>query len=57
MKNYRIILKSSGAITQLPDSQKIFGALVSLFAEAHGNDKAAELVKAVINKKMHLAVI
>jgi CRISPR type III-A-associated RAMP protein Csm4 len=56
MKNYRIILKSSGAITQLPDSQKIFGALVSLFAEAHGNDKAAELVKAVINKKMHLAL-
>lgn len=56
MKNYKIILKSSGAITQLPDSQKVFGALVSLFAEAHGNDQATELVKAVINKKMHFAL-
>lgn len=56
MKNYKIILKSTGAITQLPDSQKVFGALITAFAEANGNDKAAELVKAVIDKKMHLAL-
>lgn len=56
MKNYKIVLKSTGAITQLPDSQKLFGALITAFAEANGNDKAAELVKAVIDKKMHLAL-
>ncbi len=56
MKNYKIVLKSTGAITQLPDSQKVFGALITIFAEANGNDKAAELVKAVIDKKIHLAL-
>lgn len=56
MKNYKIILKSTGAITQLPDSQKVFGALISTFAEINGNDKATELVKAVINKKIHMAL-
>lgn len=56
MKNYKIVLKSTGAITQLPDSQKVFGALITLFAEANGNDKAAELVKEVIDKKIHLAL-
>jgi len=56
MKNYKIILKSSGAITQLPDSQKVFGALVTAFAEENGNDKASKLVKAVIDKKIHLAL-
>lgn len=56
MKNYKIILKSNSAITQLPDSQKVFGALVTAFAEANGNDKTSELVKAVIDKKIHLAL-
>ena len=56
MKNYKIVLKSIGAITQLPDSQKVFGALITTFAEANGNDRAAKLVKAVIDKKIHLAL-
>lgn len=56
MKNYKIVLKSTGAITQLPDSQKVFGALITVFAEENGNDKAAELVKEVIDKKIHLAL-
>ncbi len=56
MKNYKIVLKSTGAITQLPDSQKVFGALITMFAEANGNEYAAELVKAVIDKKFHLAL-
>lgn len=56
MKNYKIILKSTGSITQLPDSQKVFGALVTMFAEVNGNAKATELVKDVLNKKIHLAL-
>lgn len=56
MKNYKIVLKSTGAITQLPDSQKVFGALITMFAEVNGSDKATELVKAVSDKKIHLAL-
>lgn len=56
MKNYKVVLKSTGAITQLPDSQKLFGALVTMFAKKNGNEKAAEMVKAVLNKKFHLAL-
>lgn len=56
MKTYKIVLKAAGAITQLPDSQKVFGALVTMFAKASGNEKATELVKAVLEKRIHLAL-
>lgn len=56
MKNHKVVLKSTGAITQLPDSQKLFGAVVTMFAKANGNEKATEMVKAVLNKKIHLAL-
>ncbi len=56
VKNYKVVLKSTGAITQLPDSQKVFGALVTIFAEVNGNEKATEMVKAVLNKEIHLAL-
>lgn len=56
MRNYKIILKTAGAITQIPDSQKIFGALVTMFAKARGNEKATELVNSVYNKEIHLAL-
>ena len=56
VKNYKILLKSSGAITQLPDSQKVFGALATKYAEANGNDKAAQMVKDVFDKESHLAL-
>ena len=30
MKNYKIVLRSSGPVTQLPDSQKIFGDCIQV---------------------------
>lgn len=56
VKTYKVILKSTGKITQLPDSQKVFGALATLFAKTNGNEKATEMVKAVFDKKIHLAL-
>lgn len=42
MKNYKIILRSSGTVTQLPDSQKIFGAMVTELSRMQGGEAAAE---------------
>ena len=56
MNNYKVILKSTGAITQLPDSQKIFGALVTELSRIKGEEAASKLVKAVYEKRMHLAL-
>lgn len=56
VKNYQIILKSDGGITQLPDSQKVFGTLVTMFAQRHGSEKATELVQSVFRKEIHLAL-
>lgn len=56
MKVYKIKLTSTGAMTQIPDSQKLFGALVYMFSEAYGSDKAAMLVKEIKEKSVHLAL-
>lgn len=56
MREYKIELKLVGAMTQVPDSQKLFGALVYLFTENFGNEKATALTEAVIEKRMHLAL-
>ena len=56
MKSYRVTLKSSGMITQLPDSQKIFGALITELAKREGNEVASMLTEAVLNRKMHLSL-
>ena len=46
MRDYKIGLELTGAMTQVPDSQKLFGALVYLFAERYGDGSAAKLTKA-----------
>lgn len=56
MRVYKIELASKGALTQLPDSQKIFGALVYMFSETYGSEEAAELARAVLHKKIHLTL-
>ena len=56
MRNYKIMLSSAGGITQLPDSQKIFGALTTKYEESRGDEKASEMVKAVLEKRVHLAL-
>lgn len=49
----RIILSSLGSITQLPDSQKIFGALVYLLSEEKGDAFASDFVEKVLNRKVN----
>lgn len=56
MRVYKIELAAKGALTQLPDSQKIFGALVYMFSETYGSEKATELTSAVLDKKIHLTL-
>ncbi len=56
MKNYQVELISEGSITQIPDSQKVFGALVYLFAERYGNEEATKLTKAILNKEIHFSL-
>lgn len=56
MENYKIKLKATGPITQLPDSQKLFGALVTAYGRIHGSGKTTKLVHAVFDRKIHLAL-
>ncbi|WP_110953481.1 hypothetical protein [Anaerosinus massiliensis] len=56
MKNYRIDLSAIGRMTQIPDSQRVFGVLVSLFAERYGDQQATSLVTDVLHKNIHFAL-
>lgn len=56
MNNYKIVLKSAGAVTQLPDSQKIFGALVTGLSSMKGEKTASKLVEAVFERTIHLTL-
>lgn len=56
MKNYKVMLKSTGRITQLPDSQKIFGALITTLARMNGDEQATALVDAIFERKLHVAL-
>lgn len=47
INTYKIKMRLSGRATQLPDSQKIFGALVYFFAERTSEEKASEFVNRV----------
>jgi len=52
---YQINLTAKGEITQLPDSQKIFGTLVHLLAEDPCND-VSQFVQAVYNATETIAI-
>ncbi len=57
MKTYEITLVSKGSITQLPDSQKIFGALMYLHNEKckqSSSDKTTKLVHKILNKEVNI---
>ncbi|WP_088839372.1 hypothetical protein [Listeria sp. ILCC792] len=49
---YKINLKLQGGITQLPDSQRIFGFLISKYAEKTSALSATELVRKVREKQI-----
>ena len=40
----------------MPDSQKIFGALVYMFSDEYGTEKANKFVKDILDKKIFLAL-
>jgi CRISPR/Cas system CSM-associated protein Csm4 (group 5 of RAMP superfamily) len=56
MTTYRIELRATGSLTQLPDSQKLFGALVYLFSESHSPKDTTAFVQKVFEGKIHLAL-
>lgn len=44
---HQVDVRLTGRITQIPDSQKVFGALVHLYAEYTSSDQATALVTAI----------
>lgn len=49
---HKISMKRIGRMTQLPDSQKIFGALIYMYAEQTSDAQATKLVHAVKDKRL-----
>lgn len=52
MNTYRITLKKKDYITQVPDSQRLFGALIYLFSDCIGREQCSELVQEIKNKQI-----
>lgn len=59
MKTYMVHLSSQGYLTQLPDSQKLFGILVSMYAEKLNTDNvdwASLFVHKLLNKEIYMTL-
>lgn len=56
IKTVQIHMKLSGRMTQLPDSQKIFGALIYLYEEHTSREEASRLVSAVKEGNLYVAL-
>lgn len=56
MDIYEVQLLSTGPLTQLPDSQKLFGALVYMYSEKYGDTSASTLTKKLLNKDIYLSL-
>jgi len=56
MKVYEVQLVSKGSLTQLPDSQKLFGALVYMYSEKYSTNFASELTKKLLNKEIYFSL-
>lgn len=56
MRVFRIKLMAKGDLTQIPDSQKLFGVIIYKFSEKYGSDKATKFTKAVWNRTIFLAL-
>lgn len=54
--DYKVVLSSTGPMTQVPDSQKLFGALTYLFAERYGEDVATDFTQGLLKKETHVAL-
>ncbi|WP_321006523.1 hypothetical protein [Hungatella sp.] len=53
---YRVKLDLSGELTQIPDSQKLFGALIYMYAEYTNDDTASGFVSKIKEKKIYFAL-
>lgn len=53
---YKIDMKLVGRLTQIPDSQKIFGALVYLFGERYSAEQASQLVDKLKKGELYIAL-
>lgn len=56
LQTYEIRMHLSGRLTQLPDSQKIFGALVYLFARSKTPERASEFVAKIKDESLFCAI-
>lgn len=56
VKTYLISLKSLGRITQLPDSQRLFGALVRGYSNYFSTDATTDFVKKVFDKTLNFTL-
>lgn len=52
----RIDMKLSGRLTLIPDSQKVFGAFMSMYAEHTSPEKATELVAKIKDGRVYFAL-
>lgn len=52
MKTYQIKLTLTGTLTQLSDSQRLFGVLMWMFSEAYGKEETTEFVQAVLKEEV-----
>lgn len=53
---YKIPMHLLGRITQLPDSQKIFGALIYAYAKEYSNEQATDLVRKIQNDEVYFTL-
>jgi hypothetical protein len=56
VQTYKVNLSLTGRLTQLPDSQKLFGALVHMYADYYSSDKASKLVAQVKEGRLHISL-
>lgn len=53
---YKVEMSLTGRLTQLPDSQKIFGALIYLYVEQYSSERAASLVSKIRDGKLFFSL-
>lgn len=56
LQTYKVKMSLTGRLTQLPDSQKIFGALIHTYADYYCSAKASELVAKVRDGGLYIAL-
>ena len=52
MRTYQIHLSSDSVLTQIPDSQKLFGALMYLYSDTFGQEHATSFAQALLHNQI-----